>query len=64
LQILCQAAFQVGEAGGGARHVALRGEQRQIVGLAGGGQRRDEPQGVTRVDVLVDQAVDQQQLTP
>jgi hypothetical protein len=45
-----------------ARHVALVGEEQEVVGFAGGDEGVDEAGGVAEVDVLVDHAVDEQEL--
>lgn len=44
--------------------MALVGEEQELVGLARGDEGVDEPGGVPEVDVLVDHAVDEQQLAP
>ena len=56
------AAFLVFHAFGIAGHVTFFGEDKQVVVFVRFGESGDEAGGVPEVDVLIDHAVDQQEL--
>ncbi len=61
-EVLGDAAFLVFHAPGVAGHVAFFGEDQQVVVFVGLGEGGDQAGGVPEVDVLIDHAVDKQEL--